>query len=174
MMTLRCTQKLLRQLSIRKPAEVVESTNVLGDWYANLHVHRRSSFIVCMNARTLSVVLLPAKGREPVAGRFQDAVGRHLALLGVPADQVEAETRAMDELHFGATASRSILGCLREAQYAVENELILRRYETLDELALFFSGFIYSTNGYRYPQDGVRELFAAASATSAGASGASP
>lgn len=163
MMVLRCTQKLLRRLSIQKPVEAPPSTTVLGDWYANLHHSRPEQFIVCMNARTLSVILLPARDSKSLGVRFRDSVANHLSLLGIAPARVEAEVQAMSEVYFGATASRSILGCLREAEFALSLELQRPRFESLSELELYFGEYIYSTNGYRQPRDVVRELFAAKS-----------
>lgn len=166
MVTLRCTQKLSRRLGVPKGVEVPRSTTVLGDWYANLFYSRPQQLVMCMNERSLSVVLVPARESKTLGVRFRDAVVAHLTRLGVPKPAIEAEALAMSEVSFGPTASRSLLGCLREAAFALSLECENPRFSSLVEIELYFSEFIYSTTNYRYPRELVLELFATAGASS--------
>lgn len=134
---------------------------MLGDWYANLYIARPQQLIVCMNSRTLAVVIVPARDAAKTLGtRFRIAVENYLRRLDVPAAAIEAEMLEMAELSIGPTASRSILGCLREAEYVLS--VLLSEGKPLEEIELILSEFIYSTTRYRQPRELVHELFAQA------------
>ena len=72
----------------------------------------------------------------------------------------------MSEITFAPTASRSLLGCLREAGFALSLEFESQRFGSLAEIELYFSEYIYSPTDYQHPRDLVLELFAAAGASS--------
>jgi len=166
MVTIRCTQKLLRPLAVPKDVDVPRPTTVLGDWYANLFYSRPHQLVLCMNERTLSVVLVPARDSKSLGVRFRDTVAAHLARLGVPRAAIEAEASAMSEATFAPTASRSLLGCLREAGFALSLEFESQRFSSLAEIELYFSEYIYSPTDYQHPRDLVLELFGATGGSS--------
>jgi hypothetical protein len=156
------------------PAKSVTSppTTVLGDWYATLVHARPQQLVVCMNERTLLVVLVPARESSSLGTRFREAVTAQLRRLGVPRAAIEAEARAMSELAIGPTGSRSLLGCLREAVFALSLELDRPRFSLLVGIEDYLSEYIYSTTKYRHPRKLARELFDAAGAVSGGAAAA--
>jgi hypothetical protein len=164
MVTLRCTQKLLRRLAVPGNVEIQAPTTVLGDWYANLYFSR-PQLVLCMNERTLLLVLVPARDARSLGPRFREAALAHLLRLGVPSHAVQSEARAMSNVAFGRTASQRVLGCLREAAFALSFESERPRFRTLAELELHFSEYIYSTTGYRQPRALALELFAATGVT---------
>ena len=172
MVTLRCTQKLLRRLSVPAKTKTSPPTTVLGDWYATLVHARPQQLVVCMNERTLLVVLVPAREKKSLRARFCEVVTAQLRRLRVPTAAIEAESRAMSELAFGSTASRSLLGCLREAVFALSFELERPEFSSLTDIEDWFSEHIYSTTKYRHPRKLARELFDAAGAVSGGATAA--
>ena len=159
MVTLRCTQKLLRRLAVPKSIEAVPSTTVLGDWYANLVICRPQQLVICMNARTLSVVLVPARESKTLGLRFATAVENYLHQLDIDAAAIASELRAMTQVNFAPTASRSILGCMRDAEHALSCHRGSNDDASLSELAMYFSTSLYSTIDHRYPRDLVHELF---------------
>lgn len=156
------------------PAKIGTSppTTVLGDWYATLVYARPHQLVVCMNERTLLVVLVPARESSSLGTRFREVVTAQLRRLGVPHAAIEAEARAMSKLAFGPTASRSLLGCLREAVFALSLELERPEFSSLSDIEDWFSEHIYSTTKYRHPRELARELFDAAGAVSGGATAA--
>ncbi len=137
---------------------------MLGDWYANLFYSRPQQLVLCMNERSLLVVIVPARDSNSLAPRFRDAAIAHLRRIGVPDAAVEAEARAMSELAFGPTASRRLLGCLNEAAFALSCEWERPRFSSLADLQMYFAEYIYSTTGYRRPGELALELFRAAGA----------
>ena len=78
----------------------------------------------------------------------------------------------MSELAFGPTASRSLLGCLREAVFALSLELERPEFSSLTDVEDWFSEYIYSTTKYRQPRKLVQELFDAGGANPGGAAAA--
>lgn len=169
MVTLRCTQKLLRRLGVPATAGTSPPTTVLGDWYASILHTRPHQLIVCMNERTLLVVLVPAREIKSLGARFHETVIAQLRRLGVPPAAIEAESHAMSELAFGPTASRSVLGCLREATFALSYELERPEHSSLADIEDFLGENIYSATKYRYPRELTIELFRAATADASGA-----
>jgi len=164
MITLRCTRKLLDRTGGPTSAATALPTTVLGDWYANLIYARPQQLVLCMNERSLLVVILPAKDFKNVAPRFRAQVGSLLTRIGVPLAAVAAEERAMSEFAFGPTANRKVLGCLNEAAFALSYELQNPRFRSLAAIEVFFSEYIYRTTKYRRPGDLAKELFAASGA----------
>jgi hypothetical protein len=161
MITLRCTQKLLRRAGVPAKVDTKAPTTVLGDWYANLIFARPEQFVLCMNERTLLVVVLPARDFKNVAPRFRAQVVSLLRRIGVPAAAVAAEERAMQEFRFGPTANRRVLGCLNQAAMVLSYEFDNPRFSTNAELEDNLAGYIYSHTAYRQPRELALELFAA-------------
>lgn len=164
MVTLRCTQKLLRRLDVSPRSAVAPPTTVLGDWYANLVFARPQQLVLCMNERSLLLVIVPARESKTLAQRFRDAAIAHLRRIGVPDAAVDAEAREMGEIGIGPTANRRVLGCLNEAAFALSVRCETRGFSSLEDLQLYFAGFLFSPNGGRYPREVALELFGAAGA----------
>jgi hypothetical protein len=166
MLTIRCTQKLLRRVGMLPKVETAPPTTVLGDWYANIVFTRPQQLVLCMNERSLLVVLLPAQNFRNAAPQFQEQVSSLLARIGVSADAVAAEKQAMSEVRFGPTANRSVLGCLNEAAFALSYKLETSSGASAEETEDDFSEVIYSATRYRQPRELALELFAARGAGS--------
>lgn len=118
MYTLRCTRVLLDKLQhLTPPGEGEEPppTTALGDWYANRLNIGRHRLILCTNERTFLSVVVPAKDLPGLPGRLVTSLGRLLRRIGVPPAAIWAELQAMQEVRFGATRSRSVLGVMNEA-----------------------------------------------------------
>lgn len=123
MVTLRCTQRLLKQLDT-KPADTAPPTTALGDWYANIIPTRAGDFILCASERTLLGVLVPAMLLVPVVHMmFVARVNDLLKRINVPHAWVKQEVYAMGEMGIGRTASRSVLASMNDmtnmVQYAI-------------------------------------------------------
>lgn len=135
MMTLGCTRKLLDREGVSAKVETAPPTTVLGDWYAKLVYASPQHLVLCMNERTLLVVVLPARDFKNVAPRFRVQVVSLLTRIGVPVPAVAAEEKAMLVFGFGPTANRKVLGCLNEAAFMISYELENPRFSSIAELA---------------------------------------
>ena len=161
MLTLRCTRRLLDQMGVSPISETAPPTTVLGNWYANLILARPHQIVMCMNERSLLVVLLPAQNFKNAALQFQEEVSVLLTRIGVSEEAVAAEKREMAEVRFGATANRRVLGCLKEAAFALACTLESCPGAPVEDVENYFSEYIYSTIRYRQPRELAIELFAA-------------
>jgi hypothetical protein len=125
MYTLRCTAVLLRRLQHLTPAgsgpEPVPTT-ALGDWYANRLNLGRHRLILCTNERSLLSVVVPAKDLPQLPDRLVTSAGRLFTRIGVPPALAWAELQAMQEVRFGPTRSRSVLGSMNDFVYQVDAE----------------------------------------------------
>jgi hypothetical protein len=123
MVTLRCTRKLLRRVGVAPKTNTAPPTTVLGDWYANIVYSRPQQLVVCMNERSLLLVLLAARDVKNIGPRLRASVTALLARIGAPVASCDTESQAMQDFAFGPTANRSVLGCLNEAMFALSLEL---------------------------------------------------
>jgi hypothetical protein len=137
MITLRCTRKLAKRVTLTPGADSQQPTNKLGDWYANpLNVGQRR-LIHCVSEKSLLSVVLPAKDVRQFPSRLPDAVGSLLARLGVPANIIETEVDAMLPISVGLTRSRTVVGSMVELGRQAEFYLADDRPPVADlELAL--------------------------------------
>jgi uncharacterized protein DUF6933 len=163
MVTLRCTQKLLRRVGIAAKTNTMPPTTVLGDWYANIVYSRPQQLVVCMNERSLLLVLLPARDAKNIGSRLRASVISLLTRIGTPAATCDAEAQAMNEFAFGPTANRSVLGCLNEAMFALSLEFASPRFSSIPELEDYFSEYIYRATQYQPPRELAVQLLAARS-----------
>lgn len=158
MVTLRCTQKLMRRLGVPRDVPLIPPTTALGDWYANLLYVRPHQLVLGMNERSLLLVLVPAREAKSLHVRLREAALSLLSRIGVSATSLAAEAREMNEVRFGPTANRRVVGCMREAAFALSLEFESQRFTSLEQLEDYFSEFIYSTTGYREPRELALEL----------------
>jgi hypothetical protein len=97
MVTLRCTQKLLRRLRMHLSEEVPLSTTQLGDWYCNLLFVRGEQLILCVSESTLLPVLVTAKDEIHLSDRLRAGLREVLSALSIAPGIIEAELSKMLE-----------------------------------------------------------------------------
>jgi len=165
MITLRCTQKLLKRLGAPSNNETQSPTSVLGDWYANLIYTRPQQLVLCMNERSLLMVLLTARHSKTLTARFHQSVLALLYRLKVPLGLIEAEASAMQDIRIGRTASRRVVGCMVEAAKVLEFKLRSDDFQTFVDVEDEFCEYPYATVGYRYPRELAFDLFSLSSSS---------
>jgi hypothetical protein len=114
MLNVRCTAKLLRRLKASPPASAANSSTRLGDWYATVLRVRPTHLILLVNEPTRLAAVLPAREIATLARRIPEAISEVLTKLGAAAETVDSERRAMAEVRFDRTASRSVLGTMND------------------------------------------------------------
>jgi hypothetical protein len=158
MVTVRCTQKLLRRLP--PPQDAPASTTILGDWYANIWF-ARPQLIVCVSERSLLPVVLPAKSLATLVPRLTAAAGEVLLRLGIAPHLVRAEQTEMQTFSYARTQNRSVLGSLNEFI------LLLSHYVADDPAASLLDHSLHLARtpcgpiGPAFPDKVARELFEA-------------
>jgi hypothetical protein len=114
MLTVRCTAKLLRRLKVRPEATSESSSTRLGEWYATILSVRPAHLILLVNEPTRLAAVLPARGISTLAMRIPAAIAEILRELGASDETIDLELRAMAEIRFDRTASRSVLGTMND------------------------------------------------------------
>jgi hypothetical protein len=111
-----------------------------------------------VNERTRLAAVLPAKAITTLARRIPDAIAEVLCELGAAVDVIEDERRAMTEIVFAKTASRSVLGTMNDFSFHLE--LRVEADEDMDhpELAMFLNRMPVSPLDYGRPDEVAREL----------------
>ena len=162
MFTLRCTKKLLGRLGVASaPAGSAPApTTRLGDWNANLLYRPGGQVILVVNDRSLLPVLIPARPRDLIVGRFVEALAEELRLLGVPSGVISAEVAEMVEMQLGPTRSSQILGSMNDFNRMLDDEL--SRSRDFVEAALRLAEAPCGPIAMRSPRDLVVELLVAA------------
>jgi hypothetical protein len=82
--------------------------------------------------------------------------------LGVAREAAEFEIAAMSQTIVAPTSSRSILGCMRDAELALAYAIDSGRCATIDELQWHLTDHIHSPTGYRHPGELAAELLSTA------------
>ena len=152
MLTLRCTQKLLK----RVPAGFVEapepSTTLLGDWYANI-LFSQPQLILCVSERTLLPVVVSAKDIRAFPQRLRLALHELLIHLGAPTQLADREVSEMEETQFARTTNRRLLGSINEFMFHLADDVcedpglpLLQRSIRLAEMPCGPVGYKFPTN----------------------------
>jgi len=145
MVTLRCTQKLLKR--IPPAARQAESGDALpaddadkpalGDWFATVLVMRPTHLVLCCSEHSRLAVIMPAREPKLLVPRFQHAVERLLVNLGVAHDAVAKELQLMHRVEIGDTrgvaTARSVLGTMNDFSYAIKLNVLELGWRTDEE-----------------------------------------
>lgn len=162
MVTLRCTQKLLKRLKVAPSSQVHRSTSRLGDWYAAPFAVGHLRLVMCVSERSLLPVFVRARGLALMLPDFQQGVLTLLAQLGFPNSVLQVEQEQLSDLAVARTESRSVLGSMND--FAVHGRAYLETTHRPDliEMSLELSEIPCSPLKYNRPKDAARELLGAA------------
>ena len=117
MLTVRCTAKLLRRLKVRPAPSPAMSSDRLGDWYATILQNRPARLILLVNEPTRLAAVLSARELATLASWTPEAIAEVLRGLGASDETIDLERRAMADLRFDRTASRSVLGTMNDYHF---------------------------------------------------------
>ena len=160
MLTLRCTQRLLTRLKHKAATDAPPSTTRLGDWYANLLYVNQKQLALLVSERSLLAVLIPARELANLPASLTSAFTELMGAMGAPRKAMEVEVARMQELSFGPTANRSVLGSMNDMIFAVKFLLSHSPEKRLIDLAIDLGETPYSALKYKYPRDVAVELLA--------------
>jgi len=136
MIVFRGTQKLLKELRIKKADLVDPGDGVLGSWFANLFRIERRKCVLFTNDRTLYSVLLFGLRKpdfDSLGMRYRDGLIANLQAAGLPAEQVASIGMACRPVAWGATNSRSVLGSMNDMISITKYMVATKRHETEEE-----------------------------------------
>lgn len=112
MFVVRGTQRFLGRVGAPVP-EPGDETTRLGPWYATL-ARWRPQVALFVSEPTLLPVFVPLASARTVLGRFPQALGEVLTEHGVPQAWIAPELAEMSDVVTAKTASRSVLGIMKE------------------------------------------------------------
>ena len=120
--TICCTQKVLRRLRIADPQPIsMPPTNALGNWYVNLIYLGHTQLVIASSERSLLTVLLPAADlRNSLVVNLHETTNLLLRQLGVDPDSAQREAQAMTPALIARTESRSVLASMNDFSLAIE------------------------------------------------------
>jgi hypothetical protein len=161
MITLRCTQKLLKFLGIVPNKNLELTTARLGDWYANLVPTLLGDLIIFVNEKSLLTVAIPVWNSDHLVPLFRLRVANLLEMLRIDPGGIADELCHFDQVQFGRTVSRTILGSMNDIayQYQVIAEEAGNESEiSLSAVELDLSRMPSKPIDYNFPSDIAREL----------------
>jgi hypothetical protein len=161
MITLRCTKKLRNFLGITPVDRPDPPSAVLGNWYANLIPTAAGDLIIFVNERTLLTVAIPEWESDRLLELFRLRVANLLAMIGLPEYIIDREIGHFDQVQFGKTASRSVLGSMND--FAWHYQSLAEEAKSKADLSLSYaelrlSDMPCSPIDYRSPAEFAREL----------------
>jgi len=159
MITFRCTKRVIERFHLQIVDEALASTGILGDWYANLLNVGSQRFVLCVSARALLPVILPAR-RDSFPSRFCDHLRGVLETLAISSDQIAAELASTADVAFARTRSRQVLGVMND--FAFMAAFLMSQANppcTVEEARLQLAGTPYGLLGHDHPDRVARALF---------------
>ena len=159
--TLRCTQKLLRRLGRPVVANPARSSTILGDWYADILFTQHCHVVLCVSENARLPIVLLARELRTLDQRLPIAVGAVLRDLQVNEFAVARELAGMETLTVARTASRSILGTINDFAIAVTWAIAETPGINLHQLSLKLSETPVGPLGYEHPGGVAPRLFGA-------------
>lgn len=156
MLTVRCTAKLLRRLKVDPKGSPGSSSTRFGDWYATILPVRPAHLILLVNEPTRLAAVLPARGISTLASRIPEAIAEVLRELGASDETVDLERRAMAEVRFDRTASRSVLGTMNDYIFLMQWSAARQSPRNLLGLAMDLNHTPVGPLKYERPDDAAR------------------
>ncbi|SRR6266496_3065617 len=117
MVTLRLTHKLQKLLDIDLTEQLEPTTSKLGDWYANFVPTYSGDLIVLVNEKTLLSVAIPIWESNHLLLLFRLRIGNLLRMIGIPSKAIDQELHHYNDIQFGKTRSRSVLGSMNDIAF---------------------------------------------------------
>lgn len=163
MITIRCTQKLLKELHLSRAQLAEPDDGVLGSWFASLFRLERRKCVLFTNDRTLYSFLLFGLLKhdfENLSRRLVKGLTTNLRRDGIPVEMVASIGIACHPVAWGATNNRSVLGSandmIQQCKFVFSN-----RHEDPVQIIEWLNVHLNRTPmkaiGYDYAVDKLRE-----------------
>jgi hypothetical protein len=161
MITLRCTKKLRKYLEVNPVDISGPPTAALGDWYVNLVPTFSGDLILFVSEKSLVTVAIPVWESKNLAQLFRLRVANLLGLIGVHPKAITNEISHYDQVRYGKTASRTILGSMNDFawHYQIKAEETKGNADlSLSKVELEMSQMPCKPIDYRFPSEVAIEL----------------
>lgn len=136
MQIIRCTQKLLKEIN----PEIVDfddKESIIGDWHANLVNIQRRKCVIVTNGKTLFTMFIPFLREfefQHFDKIFRDNLFNTFLSEGFKQKQIETALDEHEEIVFGKTNNRSVLGSMLDQKYVLNTYLSM--YGGLDNISI--------------------------------------
>jgi hypothetical protein len=161
MVTLRCTQKLLKRLRVRPSGNTPAPSSLLGDWYAAPLSVGHTRLIMCVSETSLLPAFVRSQSGVGLITRFREAVVAVLEKLGVARALVLAEKQHLADVIIGTTISRNVLGSMTDFGIMARWHIRARGDGDLVAIALKLAEAPCGPLDYRSPEQVAREVLGA-------------
>lgn len=123
MLSIRCTQKLLKELKVT-PTQEEQQGGYLGGWHADLFRVERRKCVLITNDLTLYSLFIPGL-KKPELEQFGEVFMQHLfknlRCEGFTQDQIELVLNEYREIKIAKTNNRSVLGSMNDLKSQAEH-----------------------------------------------------
>jgi hypothetical protein len=153
---IRCTQKLLKELS-QSPIKEESESNNNWSWHANIFLIERRKCILATHDLTLFSVFIPFL-KKPDFKHFNTVWGqnifKYLLYEEIPQKQLEIVLSESEEIKFTKTNNRSVLGSMNDMKFQLEYHIHASgglNFTDIYELNHNLNRTLFSATGYNQP-----------------------
>ncbi len=167
MQLIRCTQKLQKEMSLKKASLHTEDpvSSLLGAWHANLLIFNRRKCVLFVNDKTLFNFIVPGLKKEGFSQL--ETVFRNILQCVLSEEGFDEQLRnlIMEEyknIAFAATNNRSVMGSMNDLAFNYQVQIESHggiNTVRLPEIITQLNRMPMKTLGYGYPVDALRSLY---------------
>jgi len=159
--TLRCTQRLLKRLRVKPSTDLPTPSSRLGDWYAAPFAVGHLRLTMCVSEKSLLPAFVRSQSLANLLPEFREAVVAVLRQLGVQEIALQAERQHLANIGIGPTSSRSVLGSMNDFRVLGRSFVEMHGGTDLVALALDLADAPCGPLEYSSPKDVARALLGA-------------
>ena len=166
MRIIHCTKKLLKELDVPlvEPDKILQPTEGLGNWCANLLRIERRKCLIFTNEKSLYTFLIPKvlkANLKNIEQEFLINLSYNLQNEGFGLDLINRVMQEYQEVGFAKTSNRQVLGSMNE--FAFQYEVLIMQKEGLEnirilELNKHINRTIMGAVKYKHPIEALRQL----------------
>ncbi len=166
MRLLHCTKKLLKELdvSLVEPDKILQPTEGLGHWYANLLRIERRKCLLFTNEKTLYSFLIPKvlkANLKNIEQEFLINLSYNLQNEGFGLEVINRVMQEYQEIGFAKTVSKRVLGSMNELTF--QYEILIEEKEGLENIGILelnkhINRTIMGAIKYKYPIEALKKL----------------
>ncbi len=162
MQIIRCTQKLLKELSMEMEDDVVVLPS--ASWHANLLRYDRRKCLLFTHDTTLFSVFVPGvvkKDFSDLPDIFGQALFKTMLRLNFSQQEIESILERVRDIRFGRTNNRSVLGSMNDIKQMIDLFVYDSgglKHTNLYEMIRQINEMPFKAIGYRFPIEAMHRL----------------
>ena len=166
MRIIHCTKKLLKELDVPlvEPDKILQPTEGLGNWCANLLRIERRKCLIFTNEKSLYTFLIPKvlkANLKNIEQEFLINLSYNLQNEGFGLDLINRVMQEYQEVGFAKTSNRQVLGSMNELTF--QYEVLIEQTEGLENIGILelnkhINRTIMGAVKYKHPIEALRQL----------------